>query len=61
MELEEVAATRSVACGFVFRQATSSIMKECTAMACGTNGIEVASKAQIAVEGTSQPLLHCTM
>lgn len=51
MELEEVAVTRSVACGFVFREATSAIMKECTAMACGTNGVEVGSEAQVAIEG----------
>lgn len=56
MELEEVAVTRSVACGFVFREATSAIMKECTAMACGTNGVEVGSEAQVAIEGT--PFLH---
>lgn len=51
MELEEVAVTRSVACGFVFRETTSAIMKECTAMACGTNGVEVSSEAQVAIEG----------
>ena len=55
LELEELAVTRSVACGFVLSAGCSAIMKECSAMACGTHGVEVGAEAQVAIEGDPSP------